>query len=294
MSAAPTVAIKQWEMSDGASVVGKARRAARTNAGDDSGGQNRQRAVRIVRTPDERPGKIGFLVKKSAFAIKSPHRDIGETSAWGGSISTVFRKGVTMSLESANALFDGCANDEERAVATAPVAQDRTGARRADALFTLTYSQLKQIARRTRNRDAHTLNTTGLVHELFLKLKLGSDPEFGANPQFFAYAARAMRHILLDRALRRSRTKLGGDVVHTELGDAMAQQVAADPAIAMQLDAALSALERDDARAAQAFELHYFGGLQIEKVAEVLGVSKRTADRDWRFARAFLSAQMGS
>ena len=166
------------------------------------------------------------------------------------------------------------------------------GAQRSGALFAERYSHLKQIARRARNRENHTLNTTGLVHELFLKLKIGSDPVFGGALQFFSYAARAMRHILLDRAIRRSRTKFGGDVAHTDLSDAAVNRVATDPALAMQLDSALSALEQNDARAARTFELHYFIGLEIEKVAEVLGVSKRTADRDWRFARAFLSNHM--
>jgi RNA polymerase sigma factor (TIGR02999 family) len=158
-------------------------------------------------------------------------------------------------------------------------------------MFSATYRQLKQIAHRERTRDNHTLNTTGLVHEVFLKLRAGADPDFAGTPQFVAYAARAMRHILLDRAIRKSRLKLGGDVVHTDIADA-ASQVSTDPALALQLDSALSVLEKADARAARTFELHYFAGLELDKVADMLGVSKRTVDRDWRFARAYLSTHM--
>ena len=157
--------------------------------------------------------------------------------------------------------------------------------------FSAAYRQLKQIAHRERARDNHTLNTTGLVHEVFLKLRAGADPDFASTPQFVAYAARAMRHILLDRAIRKSRMKLGGDVVHTDIDNA-AQHVATDPALALQLDSALTVLEKADARAARTFELHYFAGLELDKVAEMLGVSKRTVDRDWRFARAYLSTHM--
>lgn len=194
-----------------------------------------------------------------------------------------------MSLYSTNGAGDPGSGDGHDAIC-----RDAKGdsTPRSDALFSNTYRHLKQIARRTRGRGAHTLNTTGLVHELFLKLRLGRNPEFGEKPQFFTYAARAMRHILLDRAIRRGRMKLGGDVVHTDVSDPSAQHVAVESELALQLHSALSLLDQQDARAARVFELHYFTGLEMEKVAEVLGVSKRTADRDWRFARAFLSAHL--
>lgn len=197
--------------------------------------------------------------------------------------------GGDMSLRSGNEMVDSCPSDEHDEIDGGSF--ERSG-QKNDGLFSTTYWHLKQIARRTRSREAHTLNTTGLVHELFLKLRMGSNPEFDGKPQFFTYAARAMRHILLDRAIRRARTKLGGDVVHTDISDPSAQQAAIEPDLARQLDSALRVLEERDVRAARTFELHYFTGLEMEKVAEILGVSKRTADRDWRFARAFLSAHM--
>jgi RNA polymerase sigma factor (TIGR02999 family) len=192
-----------------------------------------------------------------------------------------------MSIESANCAIDFGPNDAGGASQEGPGSPSRSG-----ELFSTTYRQLKQIAHRERTRDNHTLNTTGLVHEVFLKLRTGADPDFAGAPQFIAYAARAMRHILLDRAIRKSRTKLGGDVVHIDVADSAAQQVGTDPALALQLDSALRVLEQADARAARTFELCYFAGLELEKVAEILGVSKRTVDRDWRFARAYLGTQM--
>ena len=197
-------------------------------------------------------------------------------------------RGISMPSETESGTFDPSLNSDHGLAR-----EESPEGGRADELFATTYRQLKQIAHRERTRDNHTLNTTGLVHEVFLKLRTGADPDFGGAPQFIAYAARAMRHILLDRAIRKSRTKFGGGVVHTDVADPAAQQaVVTDPSLALQLDSALCVLEQADARAARTFELHYFAGLELDKVAEILGVSKRTVDRDWRFARAYLSKDM--
>jgi RNA polymerase sigma factor (TIGR02999 family) len=193
-----------------------------------------------------------------------------------------------MSIESAGGAIDFGLNDADGAATQ----EESRAPSRSGELFSKAYRQLKQIAHRERARDNHTLNTTGLVHEVFLKLRMGADPDFAGVPQFIAYAARAMRHILLDRAIRKSRTKLGGDVKHVDVADSAAEQLVTDPALALQLDSALCVLEQADVRAARTFELHYFAGLELEKVAEILGVSKRTVDRDWRFARAYLGTQM--
>ena len=173
-----------------------------------------------------------------------------------------------------------------RAVPSAPVNTARS-------LFNVVYPQLKSMAHRELNRvGAATLDTTALVHELFLKLCGGRTLEFAEPAQFFAYAARAMRHILLDRAYRRIRVKVGGDATHVELDDAV-DAVGTNPQLALQLDAALTRLEGVDARAARVVELHYFAGLGLDQVAELVGISRRTVDRDWRFARAFLMEQVG-
>ena len=164
----------------------------------------------------------------------------------------------------------------------------------ADALFGDVYSRLKAMAHRELGRGSAraTLNTTALVHELYVKICAGRELEFADPAQFFAYAARAMRHILVDRARHRMRLKVGGDQVRLSLSEPGADGLSISPQQALQLDAALTALESADARAAKVVELHYFAGLSLERVGELLGVVRRTIDRDWRFARAFLLAHI--
>ena len=175
----------------------------------------------------------------------------------------------------------------------APRAASTPQAGTADALFGKVYAQLKAMAHRELGRAAdQTLQTTALVHELYVKLCAGRELEFAGAGQFFSYAARAMRHILLDRAYHRMRIKVGGDATRVDLSDPGVEQVAVRPQLALQLDAALDALEATDARAARVVELHYFAGLGFDQVAQLVGISRRTVDRDWRFARAFLVAQV--
>jgi RNA polymerase sigma factor (TIGR02999 family) len=135
-----------------------------------------------------------------------------------------------------------------------------------------------------------TVSTTELVHELYLKL--GSELKFEAPNQFFAYAARAMRHILVDRARHRLSIKSGGDWHRLALTDPAVHVFAIDPELELMLDRALSELAADNPRAAQVVELHYFAGLALERIAEILGVVRRTVDRDWRHARAFQLARI--
>jgi RNA polymerase sigma factor (TIGR02999 family) len=158
----------------------------------------------------------------------------------------------------------------------------------ADVLFVEVYDRLKSMASRELARnDSATLNTTALVHELYMKVCSGHELTFADPAQFFGYAAQAMRHILVDRARLRLRIKRGGGAVPTELteNDAIADATAGH---ALDLDEALKKLERDDPRAAQLVTLHYFAGLPLPRIAELLGVTERTLSRDWRFARAFL------
>lgn len=167
-------------------------------------------------------------------------------------------------------------------------APSETQALLADALFASVYDRLKAMASRQLARnDGATLNTTALVHELYLKVCVGRELAFSDPAQFFSYAAQAMRHILVDRSRQRLRLRRGGNAQHEDI--AAAEDVAdtvADRAI--ELDNALRILERDDPRPAQLVALHYFAGLPFSKIAELLGVTERTLNRDWRFARAFL------
>lgn len=160
----------------------------------------------------------------------------------------------------------------------------------ADPLFADVYQRLKAMASRQRARGGapKTLCTTELVHETYLRMG-ESENRYEQSAQFFTYAARAMRHILTDAARRRVQPKRGGDQTRLDLTDPAVESVHVDPELAMQIHDALIALERDDPRAAQVVELHFFAGLDLGQVAELLSVTRRTIDRDWRYARAFLA-----
>jgi RNA polymerase sigma factor (TIGR02999 family) len=163
-----------------------------------------------------------------------------------------------------------------------------------DALFAEVYARLKAMAgRQLAQRAQNTLETTALVHELYLRMSTGRELTFEQPAQFFAYAARAMRHLLADHARDRLRQRAGGEGVRVTLTGG-SQQVAIESAEqALALDAALERLYAADARAANVLELHYFAGLNVEQIAATLDVARSTVDRDWRFARAFLKNEIG-
>lgn len=172
-------------------------------------------------------------------------------------------------------------------------AQTADPAQSGDALFTAVYARLKAMAGRALDRaSGSTLDTTALVHELYLRVGARDALQFAHPHQFFAYAARAMRHLLADRARDRLRLRAGGDwqrVTFSGVDDDLALETGEQ---ALALDAALQRLEQIDARAAQVVELRYFAGLTQEQIGEQLGCTRRTVDRDWRFARAFLKSEL--
>ncbi|MBK6728647.1 MAG: sigma-70 family RNA polymerase sigma factor [Xanthomonadales bacterium] len=160
-----------------------------------------------------------------------------------------------------------------------------------DDAFHRLYAELKRLARAQRRRRGDTLNTTGLVHDLYLSLAARDDLDLREPVRFYAYAAKAMRHLLVDRARARARLKSGGDQILVELPHDDETLLAGwldTPERAFELDSAINALEREDARAADVVELYLFGGLTLERIATMHGLSTRTVDRDWRFARAYL------
>jgi len=168
------------------------------------------------------------------------------------------------------------------------------GPQSSDALFSEVYDRLKAIAGRQRLRKAqNTLSTTEIVHELYLRMGPDDERRFAVPAQFFAYAARAMRHLLIDLARRRLQEKAGGEFQRVPLSDPAVGAVAVSPLQALELDAGLRALAEDDARAAQVVELHYFAGLPLVRIAELLDVTVRTIDRDWLYARSFLATHVG-
>lgn len=157
-------------------------------------------------------------------------------------------------------------------------------------VYPVVYEQLKRIASRQLRREAsgHSLSTTALVHEVYLKLVDQRRSRFQDRAHFFAIAATAMRRILVDHARRHGAAKRGAGArrVPLETVEAMAPEDRADLLVA--LDASLQRLATLDERQAQVVECRFFGGLTEEETATALDISARTVKRDWAKARAWL------
>lgn len=159
----------------------------------------------------------------------------------------------------------------------------------SEQLFAAVYERLKAMASRQIGRGGRdTLNTTGLVHELYLRVGRGGDLVFAHPAQFFAYAARAMRHLLADRARDRMSQRAGGEWMAVTLDGEDQDLAVATAEEALAMEQALALLEQQQPRAARVVELRYFAGLSIDETAAALDAAPRTIDREWRFARAFL------
>ena len=161
-------------------------------------------------------------------------------------------------------------------------------------LVPLVYSELRRLARRHlgRERQGHTLQTTALIHEAYLRLVDQRHVRWQNRAHFFAVAARLMRRILVDHARGRQRIKRGGSVIQLPLEEALvvaAEQLNVD---VLALDDALTQLLALDARQCQIVELRFFTGLSIEETATVLGVSSATVKNDWNIAKAWLRREM--
>jgi len=141
-----------------------------------------------------------------------------------------------------------------------------------------------------RERKDHTLQPTALVNEAYLRLVDGSAVEWENRAHFFGIAARAMRQILIEHARRRSRAKRGGGWQRVTL-DGLQITAASDVEL-LDLEEALQQLEKNDERMARVVELRVFGGLKVDEVAHVLGISRRTVHEDWRVARLWLAHQL--
>jgi len=162
-----------------------------------------------------------------------------------------------------------------------------------ERLTPLIYDELRRIAHRyaQRERNGHTLQTTALVNEAYLRLAGAENPDWQDRSHFFAVTAQVMRHILIDHARRRRYIKHGGAAQQVSLDEAclMADERAAE---LVTLDEALKDLARLDARKTQVVELRYFGGLSLSETADALGISLMTVRRDWRAAKAWLFRRM--
>jgi len=162
-----------------------------------------------------------------------------------------------------------------------------------DELMPLIYKELHKLAKRYMNQEGagHTLQTTALIHEAYLKLGGSSDGGWESRAHFFGVAAKAMRQVLVDHARARRAAKRGGDVRIEHLEDGVnAGVVRAADVIA--LDDALTTLGGLYPRQAEVVELRYFGGFTVEETAGALKVSPETVARDWHFARAFLRSAL--
>jgi RNA polymerase sigma factor (TIGR02999 family) len=163
-----------------------------------------------------------------------------------------------------------------------------------ERLFSQAYEELRRIARQQRRRvgESATLNTTALVHEVYLKLSPGSLAQSFDRAHFLALTARAMRQVLIDHARSRVAIKRGGGIIFTH-ADENHCDASGDMADMLALDRSLSELADLDARAGQVVEWHVFGGLSIAEIAALQALTVRTVYRDWRRARAFLVQRLG-
>jgi len=165
--------------------------------------------------------------------------------------------------------------------------------RALEKLTPLVYGELHQLARRYMAGEAsgHILQTTALVHEVYLRLVDFQEISWQNRAYFFGVCARLMRQILVDFARSRRRQKRGGESPQVSLDEALVVSREA-PTNLLALDEALNALAALEPRKSRVVELRFFGGLSVEETAEVLRVSEETVLRDWRLAKSWLLREM--
>lgn len=164
-----------------------------------------------------------------------------------------------------------------------------------DRVFPLVYTELQGVARRQlrMERADHTLDTSALVHEAYLRLAGAERIEWQSRAHFFAVAARAMRRILINHAETRNAQKRGGQWQRVELDAGMAVQQDAD-VVLLDLDRALTRLAELDERQCRIVECRYFAGMSLEETATGLDISVATVKREWTMARAWLNRELSA
>lgn len=195
-----------------------------------------------------------------------------------------------------DAARDAAGNDAPPDAITELLGRFRAGDPLAvDELLPLVYGELRRIARRQlgrRNAD-RTLDTTAIVHEVFLKLCRSHQPDWQDRVHFYAVASRAMRQVLTDYARGRTAEKRGGERVGVPLEENLHLPVEQQQAAwIIDLNSALDALAKRSPRLAQVVEYRFFGGMSSREIGTVLGLSTRTVRRDWEKARALLHRQL--
>lgn len=169
----------------------------------------------------------------------------------------------------------------------------QSGHEHLDRAFEIVYGELRGLARALMDleRSNHTLQPTALVHEAYSRLIDQKRVEWQDRVHFFGIASRAMRQILVEHARKKSAAKRGGELRKVPLDDQILPATAPDSRI-LDLDEAMRRLADLDERTARVVEMRVFGGLTAEEVALVLGVSRRTVQNDWKFARMWLGREL--
>jgi len=162
-----------------------------------------------------------------------------------------------------------------------------------EELTPLVYDELHRIARYQMSREGqeHTLQTTALIHEVYLRLVDFQNVHWQDRVHFFAVSAQLMRRILIDFARSRNHLKRGGGAIHLSLDEAPTLGAQPDADL-LALDDALTALAALDERKSKVVELRFFGGLSVDETAEVLRISSHTVMRDWKFAKVWLLREL--
>ena len=163
----------------------------------------------------------------------------------------------------------------------------------ASELFPLVYDELRRLAKwqLAGDRRGQTLQATALVHEAYVRMVATSKQSaFYCRSSFFSAAAQAMRHILVDTARRKLAIKRGGGVARDAID--LDQVLCEHPDEILAVHEALDALAMSDPKCAEVVKLHYFGGFSLDEIAELLGVSRTTINRWWRYARAWLRTEI--
>lgn len=174
------------------------------------------------------------------------------------------------------------------------LAQPDGAACSADDLLPLVYDQLRSLARAKLAREApgHTLQPTALVHEAYVRVAGEHDPGWSNRGHFFGAAAQAMRRILVDQARHKKRQKRGGDRQREPLVESqLAIELPGNDDL-VAIDEALGRLESEDPRKGQIVNLRYFVGMTTQETAEALGISVSTVEREWRYCRRWLYAEL--
>ncbi len=173
---------------------------------------------------------------------------------------------------------------------------EKTPGKEIEGLVPEVYEDLRRLALRymSRERVDHTLQATALTHEAYIRLLEQHNAKYKERSHLMAVAAQAMRRILVDHARGKGRVKRGGDQVKVTLQnlDQVPADSAAPIADLIQLDDALKQLAEREPRKARVVEMLYIGGMSTSEVAAVLGVTKRTVERDWKFARVWLAREL--